>query len=99
MQNARCSKCGRESAPDVPCLDCGRDSVNGSVKKSWVKPSPPPEVGDWAIEPVPPELDEDFRRTFDEAAFVADMEKTLETGGADIDALIARVERKAYGGS
>jgi hypothetical protein len=65
----------------------------------WVKPQAPPEVANWVIEPVPPELAEDFRRTFDEAAFVADMEETLKAGGADIDALIARIERKAPGGN
>jgi hypothetical protein len=99
MQNARCPTCGHEIVPDGACPGCGHTVINGMAKPSWVKPPPPPEVADWVIEPVPPELAEEFRRTFDEAAFVADMEETLKTGGADIDALIARVERKAHGGN
>jgi hypothetical protein len=43
-------------------------------------------VATWVIEPVPPEMAEEFQRTFDDAAFVADMEEALKTGGADIDA-------------
>jgi hypothetical protein len=97
MQKIKCPKCGSEIAPDVGYPSCGHTADNGAIKPHWVKPPPSPEVADWVIEPVPPELAEDFRRTFDEAAFVADMEEALKTGGADIDALIARVERKANG--
>ena len=45
---------------------------------------------------TPPEMAEEIRRTFDEAAFLADMEEAVGTGGADIDALIGRIERKAH---
>jgi hypothetical protein len=99
MQNSKCPTCGNETSPDAPCPGCGRAAVNGAAKPRWVKPPPPPEAAAWVIEPVPPEMAEDFRRTFDEAAFVADMEDALKTGGADIDALIARLERKAHGGN
>jgi hypothetical protein len=99
VQNAKCSKCGHDAVPDGPCPGCGQAAVNGIAKQSWVKPAPPPEAANWVIDPVPPELAEDFRRSFDEAAFVADMEETLKTGGADIDALIARIERKAQVGN
>ena len=96
MQNAKCLKCDQESAPDAPCPDCGQAPANGSAKKSWGKPPPPPELAGRMFAPTPPEMAEEIRRTFDEAAFVADMEEALENGGADIDALIARVERKAH---
>jgi hypothetical protein len=99
MQNSKCPTCGSESSTGTACPGCGHAASNGGAKPGWVKPPPPPEAAGWVIEPVPPELAEDFRRTFDEAAFVADMEEALETGGADIDALIARIERKAHGGS
>ena len=97
MQKINCPTCGRETTTDSACPGCGHTVGNGVAKPCWVKPPPPPEVAKWVIEPVPPELAEDFRRTFDEAAFVADLEETLKTGGADIDALITRVERKAHG--
>jgi hypothetical protein len=99
MQNIKCPTCGHETAHDAACPACGHNAVNGVAKPRWVKPPPPPEVANWVIEPVPPELTAEFLRTFDEVAFLADMQEALKTGGADIDALIARVERKANGGN
>ena len=99
MQNVKCPTCGHETAPDTACPDCTHVNGNGAAKPRWVKPPPPPEVVGWVIEPVPPELAEEFRRTFDEAAFVADMEETLETGGVNIDDLIAELEWKVHGDS
>jgi hypothetical protein len=97
MQNSKCPTCGRETGPEAACPGCEHADVNGVAESRWVKPPPPPEVANWVIEPVPPEVAEYFRRTFDEAAFLSEMEETLKTGGADIDALIARIERKVPG--
>ncbi len=99
MTNGKCPACGHETAAQTPCPGCGHTAVNGVARKEWVKPPPPPEVANWVIEPVPPELAEEFRRTFNEAEFLAEMEETLQTGGADIDALITRIERKVHGGN
>jgi hypothetical protein len=96
MQKNQCPKCGHETA-DCACLPCGQAAVNGAAKPHWVKPPPPPELAGMVFTPVPPEMAEEFRRTFNEAEFLAEMQKTLETGGADIDALIAEIERKVNG--
>jgi uncharacterized OB-fold protein len=97
MQNVKCPKCGRETVSESSCPDCGNSAVNGFTEKRWIKPPPPPEVASWVIEPVPPELAEEFRRTFDEAAFVAEMEETLATGGVRFEDIVAKIERKLYG--
>ena len=99
MHNVGCPKCGQDMAAGSACPGCGQTIVNGAAKPHWVKPPPPPEVANWVIEPVPPELTEEFRRTFDEAAFLADMEETLTTGGVDIDDLIASIEQMVQGGN
>jgi hypothetical protein len=80
MHDTRCPACGKETAPGAACPICGHAATNGATRKEWVKPPPPPEVASWAIEPVPPELAEEFRRTFDEAAFLAEAEEALESG-------------------
>ncbi len=90
MQNAKSPTCGHETAaPDCP------DCANGKA----VKPTPPPELAGRVFTPTPPEMAEEIRRTFDEAAFFAEVEEVLKTGSADIDALVSRVERKAHGGN
>lgn len=99
VEKIKCPKCGHEIAADTTCPTCGQAAVNGAAKPHWIKPPPPPEVANWVIEPVPPELAEEFRRTFDEAAFMAEMEETLKTGGVNIDDLIAELERKVHGDS
>ena len=97
MQITRCPTCGRETAPDEAAC-CGQAPGNGAAaKKKWIVPPPPPEAANWVIEPVPPEMADEFRRTFDEREFLAEMRETLETGGADIDALVAEIERKVNG--
>ena len=97
MQNPRCPKCGQGAAADSPCPDCGDASANGSVKKSRVKPPPPPEVADWVIEPVPPELAEEFLRTFDEAEYLAAVRELERTGGLRLEDFIDEIERIANG--
>ena len=63
-----------------------------------VKPTPPPEVANWVITPMPPELLEQMRETFDEAEFVAALREVEKTGGVQIDGLIDEIERKINGG-
>lgn len=98
MQNTRCRKCGDAARDGAACPDCGRASVNGAAKPKGIKPPPPPELAGRVFEPVPPEVADEFRRTFNEAEFLAEMEEAIKTGGADVDALIARIERKVHGG-
>ena len=81
MQEITCPTCGSETAHDVACPGCGQVAVNGVAKPRWVKPPPPPELAGMVFTPIPPEMAEEFRRTFNEAAFLADMEETLKTGG------------------
>ena len=96
MQNAKCPHCGHEAAPDILCAGCGHASANGTVKKSWSKPAPPPEAVNWVVERVPQEVREEFLRTFNETEYLAEAREALATGGADIDALIAELERMVF---
>jgi hypothetical protein len=89
MQNAKCPTCGHEITPDSHCPACAQ--VKGNGKAVRLKPPPPPELAGRVFTPTPPEMAEEIRRTFDEAAFFAEVEAVLKTGGADIDALIARL--------
>lgn len=98
MSEAKCPKCGHEATPDTPCPGCGQ-ALNGATKPKRVKPPPPPVVASWVIEPVPPEIVEHFRKTFNEEEFLAEMRETERTGGANINDLIAEIERKVNGGS
>lgn len=97
--NTACPKCGQQSTHDAACPERGH-VVNGTVKLPRPgDPPPPPEVADWVITPTPPEMMEQFRREFNEEEYWAAFHETMRTGGADIDALIARIERKIHGGS
>ena len=97
MQNDQGRKCGHEVAVDAARPDCTHVNGNGAVKPQWIKPPPPPEVANWVIEPVPPELAEEFRRTFDEAAFLAEADEALRTGGVPFEEIMAMIERKVHG--
>ena len=87
MQKIQCPTCGSETAPDGACPRCGH--ANGA--------GPPPEVASWVIEPVPPDVAEHFRRTFDEAEYLAEVREIERTGGVQIDDLIAELERRING--
>jgi hypothetical protein len=54
-------------------------------------------VASWVIEPVPPDVAEHFRRTFDEAEYLAEVREIERTGGVQIDDLIAELERRVNG--
>lgn len=87
MQKIQCPTCGSETSPDGVCPRCGH--ANGA--------EPPPEVASWVIEPVPPDVAEHFRRTFDEAEYLAEVREIERTGGVQIDDLIAELERRING--
>jgi hypothetical protein len=51
------------------------------------------------IERPTPEMLEEARRTFDEAAYLAGVREIEAGGGVQIDDLIAELERRVHGGS
>ncbi len=96
MHATKFPDCGHETAaPDCP--DCGHAAVNGTAKPSRVKPPPPPELAGMVFEPVPPEVAEEFRRTFNEAEFLAEMDEALKTGGVRFEDIMAEIEQKVHG--
>ncbi len=97
MQNARCSKCGHETAPDGVCHACTQTNGDGVAEKKRVKPPPPAELADTVFDPVPPEMAEEFRRTFNEEEFLAAVRELERTGGVQIDDLIAEMDRRLDG--
>jgi predicted amidophosphoribosyltransferase len=98
VQSKKCPKCGHESA-DAACPTCGQAAVNGTANPKWIKPPPPPELANMVIEPVPPEMAEEFRRTFNEAEFLAALREVEAGGGVQIDDLIEECERRVNGRS
>ncbi len=99
MQKILCPVCGSETAPDVPCPSCGNNAAatNGIATPKRINPPPPPEAASWVIEPVPPEIAEHFRRTFNEAEYLAEVREVEKTGGVNVAELLAEVERIAHG--
>jgi predicted amidophosphoribosyltransferase len=96
MQNSKCPACGHETAPNAPCSRCGQAAVNGTDRKEWVKPPPPPELADRVFTPTPPEMAEEFRRTFNEEEYLAAVRELERTGGVQIDDLIEELERRIH---
>jgi hypothetical protein len=97
MPDVTCPKCGHETAADAPSSTCGHAGVNGLSKPARVKPPPPPEAANWVIEPVPPEVAEHFRQTFNEEEFLAEMRETMKTGGVRFEDIIDEIERIVHG--
>lgn len=97
MQNSKCPTCGHETAADTACPACDQAVVNGLAKAARRDPPPPPEAANWVIEPVPPEIAEHFRRTFDEAEYWAEVREVEKAGGVNVGELLAEVERIAHG--
>jgi hypothetical protein len=97
MEKSQCPACGRETVSCTGCPDCADTAVNGTVKKSWVKPPPPPELANRTFMPTPPEMLEQMRREFDEAEHLAAARELERTGGVQIDDLIAELERRVDG--
>jgi predicted amidophosphoribosyltransferase len=94
MQISKCPACGHETAPNAPCSRCGQAAVKGTARKEWVKPPPPPELAGVVFTPVPPEMVEEFRRTFNEEEYLAAVRELERTGGVQIDDLIEELERR-----
>jgi len=97
MQNVTCPKCGHETAPDGPCPACGKAAVNGAAERKWVKPPPPAELANVLFEQVPPEIAEEFRRTFNEEEYLAAVREIERTGGVTFEEIMADIERKLHG--
>lgn len=89
MNEATCPKCCHDTA--AACSGCGH-AANGVANSSRVKPPPPPVVANWVIHPVPPEIDEYFRQTFDEAAFLVEFRQAKQDGWPELQDLIAEFE-------
>jgi uncharacterized protein related to proFAR isomerase len=91
-----CPECGQPTAAEaVVCENCGHALVNGSVSRSKNpagKPSPPPEVSGWVIDPTPPEVIEELRRTFNEAEYLADLREVERTGGVQFGDILSEIE-------
>jgi hypothetical protein len=92
MEKTRCPACGGETALGAVCPGCGHASVNGAAF-----PPPPPEVADWVSTPVPPEMAEEFRRTFNEEEYLAAVREMERTGGHRLEDFIDEIERIAHG--
>lgn len=90
MENTKCLACGRATNIEQSCSACA--NTNGGAHSA-----PPPEVADWVIEPVPPEIADHFRQTFDEAEYLAAVRELDRTDGVQIDDLIADLERRING--
>lgn len=82
MENAICSKCGRQAARNVPCPNCGQVV------------EPPAEVSGWAIEKTPPDLLAWARQTFDEEEYTAAVREIEATGGAKFEDFIGEIETR-----
>lgn len=96
MQNVKCPTCGRETGPDA-ASGCDHAAGNGAAKPRWIKPPPPPEVASWVITPTPPEELERLRQEFNEEEWLAALREIEQTGGVQIDDLIADLERRVNG--
>jgi hypothetical protein len=97
MQNTKCPTCGGEIAADAPCPSCGHAAVNGVAKPHWIKPPPPPELADLVITPVPPEMAEEFRRTFNEEEWQASVREMEQNGSYRLEDFIDEIEQIANG--
>jgi hypothetical protein len=97
MQKIKCPACGSDVAPDAACPGCGQLAANGGANKSLLKPPPPPELAGRVFTPTPPEMAEEFRRTFNAEEYLAAVREMERTGGVQIDDLIEELERTVNG--
>lgn len=98
MQNRKCPICGSDTTPDTPCACGAQAGANGVAQPSRTKPTPPAEVARWVIEPVPPQMREEFLRTFNEAEFLAALREVESGGGHQFEDFIDEIERITNGG-
>ncbi len=95
MATPRCPKCSHDlNAEAAVCPACGH-SLNGAVPPApRIVKRPPPPPGFPPIEPIPPELLEWARRTFDEEEFRAGLREIEETGGLTFEELMRGLEEE-----
>lgn len=63
-----------------------------------VKPAPPPEVNSWVLHPIPPEVMEEARQTFNLEEFLAEVREIERTGGHRFEDFIGEIEEIVRGG-
>ncbi len=97
MQKIKCAECGSDNVPATACPCCGQSAGNGAAKASRVKPPPPPELANVVFTPTPPEMAEEFRRTFNEEEYLAAVREMERTGGHRLEEFIDEIERIAHG--
>lgn len=99
MTNIHCPACGHQITADNPaCPGCGHSRIDGTVpsaKAAFQKPSPPDEVTSWITYKTPPEIIDEMRRTFDEAAFLAELRDAELKGGCELKDFIHKLEQEA----
>jgi hypothetical protein len=96
MQNAESPKSGHETA-EVGCSFCVPLPRNGAAEPRRIKPPPPPELAGMVFTPTPPEMAEEFRRTFDEEEYLAAARDVEQTGGVTFAEISAEIEHKLHG--
>ena len=91
-----CPECGQAAlAEATACPNCGHALAKGAVpqaKRPAEKPPLPPELNGWVPDPVPPDLLEEMRRTFNEEEFLADVREIERTGGVKFEDFIGEIE-------
>src|SRR4051812_22930947 len=97
MQNAKCPKCGHETA-DTACPACGHAAVNGATKPLRRDPPPPPELAGVVFERPTPEMLEEARRTYNVDEYLAAVREIKAGGGYQLEDFIDEIERITNGG-
>jgi hypothetical protein len=96
MNTTPCPKCGYPTDAEAQaCVNCGHAMANGAVRQlkgPVQKPPPPPEVANWVIEKVPPEMIEEALGTFNEEEWQADLREIEKTGGLRFEDFIDEIE-------
>jgi hypothetical protein len=96
MKTTTCPECGHPTTAEIStCANCGHALKNGTVQRLQgpvQKPPPPPEVAEWNIEKVPPEMVEEALRTFDEKEWQANVREIEKTGGLQFEDFISEIE-------
>jgi hypothetical protein len=98
MTKPSCPECGHETAADATaCEKCGHAMNNGAVPQvrgPVLKPPPPPELVAEVFEKTPPELIDEFRRTFNEEEFLAELRQAEQAGLPELKDLIRDLEQE-----
>jgi hypothetical protein len=96
VDTIHCPNCGQQATGDAICSNWGHAAKNGTVSPSQrLREKPPGEMAGWVIQPIPPEIAEEFRRTFNEEEYLADLREIEATGGVKFEDFIEELERAA----